>query len=145
MKIDLTNVEPGHVFSMAQCEEAIGFPRDRDRYQWNFMLMQLCEQVQKQLWNSGKHFTVVTSKSEIRVLTHAEASEYNANMFDNAIKKMRRTNRKLMAVDTTGFSENALVSHEKAIVKQSRILAMMKPSRATLQMVAHNDGLPKRS
>jgi hypothetical protein len=145
MEIDLTNVESGHVFPLSQCELLIGFPRDKDRYQWQFELLKLSDQIQKELWSSGKPFTVVTSKSEILVLTHAEASEYNATQFDNAIKKMRRAYKRLMAVETTGFIDSQLQSHEKAILKQSRILAMIKNTKATLQVVAHDSGLPKRA
>jgi hypothetical protein len=145
MEIDLSPVEAGHVFPMSQCELLIGFARDKDRYQWQFELLKLSDQIQKELWSSGKPLTVVTSKSEILVLTHAEASEYNAAQFDNAIKKMRRAYRRLMAVETVGFADSQLQSHEKAIVKQSRILSMIKNTKANLQVVAHDSGLPKRA
>lgn len=145
IEIDLSNVEAGHVFSLAECELLIGFQRDKDRYQWQFELLKLSDQIQNELWNSGKPLTVVTSKSEILVLTHAEASEYNASQFDNAIKKMRRAYKRLMAVDTFGFVDSQLHSHEKAIIKQSRILSMIKNTKADLQVVAHDSGLPKRS
>jgi len=145
MEIDLSSVESGHVFPLSQCELLIGFPRDKDRYQWQFELLKLSDQIQKELWNSGKPLTVVTSKSEILVLTHAEASEYNATQFDNAIKKMRRAYKRLMSVETAGFVDTQLQSHEKAIVKQSRILSMIKNTKANLQLVAHDSGLPKRS
>ena len=50
-----------------------------------------------------------------------------------------------MAVDTFGFVDSQLQRHEKAIIKQSRILSMIKNTKANLQVVAHDSGLPKRS
>lgn len=143
--IDIDAIEAGYVFDRATCELLIGFPRDSNRYEWQFELMKRCDQIQKELWDAGKHLTVVTTKSEIHVLTHEQASEYNATRFDNAIKKMRRCYKRLLAVNTGTFTDNMLQSHEKSIVKQSRILQAIKSNRAEITVKPHDSGLPKRS
>lgn len=142
--IKLDTVEAGYIFDREACELLIGYSRDLKRYDWQLELMKICDRIQKELWKAGKQLTVVTTKSEIHVLTHEQASEYNSTRFDNAIKKMRRCYKRLVAVNTANFTDTLLQSHEKSIVKQSRILQAIKSNRAEIKVVPHNSGLPKR-
>lgn len=134
--IDVENVEPGTTIEQSTVEQIIGIKRKGNEYAYQFALMQLGEFVQRSLWKIGKHYTVRTSGGEVQVLTHEEASKYNDSRFDLAIEKMRRCNRRLAAVDIGQLSKEAREDHGKALVKQSRILAMMKTAKRELTLTA---------
>lgn len=135
---------PGDVLDAVACEQAIGFSRNSDLYTFQFAIMQLSEHVQKTLWRNGKRFTVVSNNAIVRVLTHAEASVYNLNRFNNAIKKMRRCHRHLLAVDASQFTQDMRTEHVESIVRTSRVLTSMD-TRKTLELTAHECRVPKRA
>lgn len=139
--IDVENVEPGTTIEQSTVEQIIGIKRKGNEYEYQFALMQLGEFMQRSLWKIGKQYTVRTSGGEVQVLTHEEASKYNDSRFDLAIEKMRRCNRRLTAVDVGQLSKEARDEHGRAVIKQSRMLAMLKSARAELTLTAE---LPKK-
>ena len=142
--IDVSNLSCGDVVEQSQCEQIIGFTRNEDMYGFQFAVMQLSEHVQRLLWADGKQFTVVTENGSIRVLTHEEASKYNAARFDGAIAKMRRCHKRLTAVDCGEFDSETKTNHMKSILKSSRILTAIKSTRATVEVKEHVSIVPKR-
>jgi hypothetical protein len=143
-EIDVSNLTAGDLVEQSECERVIGFTRASDKYEYSFALMQLVEYVQKLLWKDGKQYTVVSDNGSMRVLTHEEASKYNAARFDGAIQKMRRCHRRLTAVDCGKFNEEARENHTKSILKSSRILTAIKTTRADVELVPHASIVPKR-
>jgi len=131
-EIDVQYVEPGTTIEQSQCEEILDIKRDGNEYNYQFALMQLGEFVQKSLWAIGKEYTVTTSSGQVNVLTHEQASKYNESRFDLAIAKMRRCNRRLNAVDVGELTKDARDDHGKAIIRQSRILSMLKTASRDL-------------
>ena len=142
--IDVSSLSCGDVVEQSQCEKIIGFARNEDMYGFQFAVMQLSEHVQRLLWAGGKQFTVVTENGSIRVLTHEEASKYNAARFDGAIAKMRRCHKRLTAVDCGEFNSETKTNHMKSILKSSRILTAIKSTRATVEVKEHVSIVPKR-
>ena len=142
--IDVSNLSCGDVVEQSQCEQIIGFTRNEDMYGFQFAVMQLSEHVQRLLWAGGKQFTVVTENGSIRVLTHEEASKYNAARFDGAIAKMRRCHKRLTAVDCGEFDSETKTNHMKSILKSSRILTAIKSTRASVEVKEHVSIVPKR-
>jgi len=127
--IDVRVLEPGTTVEQSECESIVGIKRTGNEYAYQFALMQLGDFIQKSLWRLGKHLTVRTTNGEVQVLTHEEASKYNESRFDLAIDKMRRCNRRLNAVDVGELGKEAREDHSKAIIRQSRILTMLKTVR----------------
>lgn len=142
-KVDVSSLEAGDSIEQAQCEEIIGFNRTGKMYEFSFELMQLAEYVQSQLWKIGKELTVVSHKGSVRVLTHEEASEYNASRFDNAIKKMRKCHKRLVAVNTNGFDAETKNNHCVSIIKTSRILTAIKGTRTEITIEPHVASMPR--
>ena len=130
--IDVTNVEAGTTVDQSQCEKILDMKRKGNEYDYQFALMQLSDFIQRSLWKIGKQFTVATSAGQVNILTHEQASKYNESRFDLAIAKMRRCNRRLNAVDVGELSKEARDDHGKAIIRQSRILSMMKTANRDL-------------
>lgn len=140
--IDVTNVEPGTNIEQSVCETIVGIKREADAYQYNFLLMQLGDFIEKSLWKIGKQYTVRTTGGSVQILTHEEASKYNDSRFDLAIAKLRRCNRRLMAVDPGRLTPAARLDHGTAIIRQSRILALVKTATRSISLEAHEDKRP---
>ena len=132
-EIDVTNVEAGTTVDQSECERILKISRKGNEYEYQFALMQLAEFVQKSLWKIGKQFTVTTSSGAVNILTHEEASKYNESRVDLAIAKMRRCNRRLNAVEIGALSKEARNDHGRAIIRQSRILSMLKTANRDLE------------
>jgi hypothetical protein len=142
-EIDLENATPGTVIERSDCEKIVGVKKIEDAYGFQFALMQLGEFIQRELWNSGRHWTVTTSDGSVQILTHEDASRYNANHFELAIKKLRRCNRRLNAVDVGELTQDARQDHERSIIRQSRILSMLKTVRREIPTEPYKDSRPK--
>jgi hypothetical protein len=132
-EIDVTDVEAGTTVDLNECERVLGIKRKGNEYNYQFALMQLAEFIQRSLWKIGKQFTVTTSAGQVNILTHEEASKYNESRFDLAISKMRRCNRRLNAVDIGSLSKDSRDEHGRAIIRQSRILSMLKTTNKDIE------------
>lgn len=130
--IDVTDVEAGDTVPQTQCEEIIGLKRNGNEYAYQFALLQLGDFVQKALWKIGKQFTVTTANGEVQVLTHEQASKYNAGRFELAIAKLRRCNRRLCAVNPGELTAEAREDHGRAMIRQSRVLSLLKTANKDL-------------
>jgi hypothetical protein len=126
--ISIDNVEAGSVLSQADCEALFGFSYEINPTVYQFKLMQLSDYVEKELAKTDRILTVVCDGQTVRVLTHEQASIYNQKHFDNAIRKMRRCNRRLQAVDIRELGPDRIKQHDGGIVRQSRILQAIKTS-----------------
>lgn len=124
--IDIESIEPGSVLSQSDCDQLFGFAYETNPVEWQFKLMQLSDYVERELHKANRVLTVVCEGRTVRVLTHEEASIYNQKHFDNAIKKMRKCNRRKQAVDVSTLNEDQRKSHDNGLLRQSRILQAVK-------------------
>jgi len=141
--IDVSGLTAGDVIEQPQCEQVIGFARNENKYEYQFALMQLVDYVMKLLWKDGRKLTVVSDGGSVKVLTHQEASEYNAARFEGANAKMRRCHQRLLAVDCGSFDVDALHYHNQSIIKTSSILSAIKSTRATIRVEPYKSNEPK--
>lgn len=127
--IEITQLAAGSIIEQSEIEAVTGTRRNSDPVKYQFLLMQLASQVGRELEKDGRTLTVATRDGAIHVLTHEEASKYNATKFDNAIGKMRRCHKRLLAVDITGFDAPTKENHDRNIIKTSRVLQAIRASR----------------
>ena len=127
-EVDIEGIEPGSMLSESDCELLFGFAYEKNPVDYQFKLMQLSDYVERELAKANRVLTVVCEGRTVRILTHEEAAVYNEKHFQNAIKKMRKCNRRKTAVDVAGFTEDAKKSHDQGLIRQSRILQAIKLS-----------------
>lgn len=130
--IDVSGLEAGDNVPQAQCEAVVGMKRSGNEYAYQFALLQLGDFIQKALWKIGKQFTVTTANGEVQVLTHEQASKYNASRFELSIAKLRRCNRRLNAVNPGELTAEAREEHGRALIRQSRVLSLLKTANKDL-------------
>ena len=127
--IDAAAISPGDVIEIPEVERLIGINRADDPLGYQLGLLQLQGVVSSLLRRLGKVYTVTCDDKQINVLTHQEASIYNARRFEKAVASMRRCHRRLTAVDVGQLSQVEREGHDKSIVRQSRVLLGMRLTR----------------
>lgn len=124
-QIDPNELVPGAEISREECERLLGCSYAEER-RYGLELLKLAAYVDKAIKRSGRLLTITTRDGGIQVLTHAQASRYNAERFDAAQRLMRRCFRRLSAVDTGSLTESELRNYDRARNSQSRTLAAMR-------------------
>jgi len=127
--IDAEALQPGDVIEPDEVERLIGINRESDPMGYQLGLLQLQNVVTRLLHKLGKIYTVTCDAKQINVLTHSEASRYNSGRFGSAMASMRRCHKRLVAVDVSKLEAIERESHDRAIVKQSRVLLGIKLTR----------------
>jgi hypothetical protein len=140
--VEVDQLEVGTTIEQSVVERIVGIKRQDNEAAYQFLVMQLAEFISNALWKIGKQYTVRTSGGEVLVLTHEEASRYNDSRFDLAMEKMRRCNRRLMAVDVGQLSDEARRDHGRAMIRQSTILAMVKTAKKSISLEAETPKKP---
>ena len=141
--IEVDGIEPGTVIEQSTAEKIIEVRKVDDPMEYQFRLMQLSSEIERMLWRIGKQYTVRISGGDVQVLTHEEASRYNASRFENAIEKLKKCNRRLSAVDVGVLSKEAREDHGRSVIKQSHILAMVKAAKRDLALGGQAASVPK--
>jgi hypothetical protein len=141
--LDIESVKAGSVIDQAEVEKVVGVRRSEDAYAYQFALLQFGDFIAKTLWRNGKQLTVTTNDGAVQILTHAEASVYNAKQFELAMAKLRRCNRRLGAVDASQLTPDDRQDHVKAMIRQSRILSAVKIAKKPVELEQSSDNRPR--
>ena len=75
--------------------------------------------IERELFASGRTWTLKGEKDGLRVLEDAEASEYNNGQFVQHIRGMGRAHFKMMGVDRAQLAKDALSRHDHNVLRQS--------------------------
>jgi len=133
VQIKTDKLKLGDGIPQAFCEDIIGFPETSDPKGFAFALLQLLGLVQKQLKQQhGRDITVRIVKSELHILTDAEAAEYNPKRFDVGLRMARRAHRRLMAVNVGKLSAEQRDLYAKNVSNQSFKIALLR-KRETIE------------
>ncbi len=142
IQYDVTDIQLGDCIDANECERLLEMSSQHKDYA--MQLMTLAKQIEHSLWRVGKQFTVCTQNGSIRVLTHAEAIEYNESTFESGKRKMRLAHRRGVAVDTSSLTDELRKRHCDNLAKQGRILSAMR-QRANLELTPTIKSTPIRS
>lgn len=124
IEYDVTDLQQGDCIDVNECERLLEISNQHKDYA--MAVMTLAKQIEYNLWRTGRQFTVCTTGGSIRVLTNAEAIEYNEATFEAGKRKMRLANRRSIAIDTSGLTDALRVQHSDNLAKQGRILSAMR-------------------
>ena len=123
---DVSDMQPGDIIEQTECEKLVGMRRDDNEYRYNLRLLELRRYIEVSLRRIDRIFTITQKGGSLCILTHEQASEYNANTFRLGQRRMRRSFRRLVAVDTEHLSQEARNQHALTLACQSRILEAVK-------------------
>lgn len=129
---DYAELEKGDVLSVGHCEAVLNLSPVHHPKAYPLALMGLVQQVERELQQAGKRYTVATRKGQVVVLTDAEASEYNDHGFECALKKAKRSHFRMQQVNVNNLDQNERARHDNNLVKQAAVLQAVRNARKAL-------------
>ena len=127
--VDYETLKKGDVITADRLEKLVGLKRDNPRY--SLAIMSLKQRIQDDLEDIGSIWTLAIVKNDLRVLTDAEASEYNHRSLLNGMAKMFRSQYRNMAVDVTELTDDQEKDHIRRIEVDGKILQAIRAARKT--------------
>lgn len=121
--LDYDTVQQGDVISIARLVEIIGCASDTAKF--HALRNDMCQEIEKCLWDRGNKWTVCIVKGEIRVLTDPEASRYNSHGFRKHQRGLVDSHRHMLAVNVGCLSIDDQRTHDRTAKMQGVTLAAM--------------------
>ena len=131
--VDYESLKKGDSIPAERLEKIIGLNRDNPKY--SLALMALKQTIQDALEDLGYVWTLAIVKNDIRILTDAEASEYNHRSLLNGMAKMFRAQYRNMAVDQTLLTEDQAKDHARRIEVDGRLIQAIRAERKTPKLL----------
>lgn len=120
---DYDNLKKGDEIPVEQLEHITRTKYGDDKY--SLRVLSLCEQIERELKERGRHVTVVQRKGAIRILLDSEAAEYNSMRFRQQQEGLVRSHYRGLAVVSANLDETERKRHERRMENQSKILQGM--------------------
>jgi hypothetical protein len=143
---DLDKLNKGDLIPVNQIEKIVGVRRNTESYALKLMAVQ--QRLSRDLRNAGRNITVVTHKKGIKLLTDAEASQYNHLKVHQHRRAMLRGHYRNMEVDVAQLSEEQKSQHDRYIEVDGRFVQAVQQVSAQLKLepyVRTTPGLPPSS
>ena len=139
--VDIDALTKGQVLLVEEIENILGCSRSAQP-QFALKALGLRNKIAKMLRDRGKPATVVLAKGTIRVLTDAEAVEYNPRQYRHGARKMARAHKRSMDVDPALLTCEQLKKHERSVIVQGCILQAIDSQRRRLAIAIHQRQTP---
>jgi hypothetical protein len=140
--IDYDALKKGDSIGPGRLVEILGVRQTHPR--WQLKLLALQQEIERELWDRGKPWTVAIRKGFIAVLTDSEAAEYNRRRFLSAQRSLHRSHRRNSAVDQANLAESERAMHHRAIHVEGVQLAAMLAARRELGPRPYERQFPAR-
>ena len=104
--------------------------------------LKLREYIQARFAERNEIITVVGERNALRILTDAEASEYNRDQFKRRSKQMVGIHVRACGVDVTALNEDQQKDHEHTIMRQATVLSHMREGWKA-KLITHERTTPR--
>ena len=139
--IDLETMAKGR--SLSPDELAIILNAREGTTEYSLRVMDLQQQIRNWFEASGQIVTVALQRGYLRVLTDAEAVDYNAKAFSRGIRKLADAHKRTQGIDVSELSEEQRARHEREAYVQGRLLQAMTRERKALLPEAAKRATPR--
>lgn len=141
--LDFGALKKGDVITREQLEVIIGAPEGSSKY--SFGCLNLRNQIMRAKAVAGEPVTACVRKGEIHILADLSASSYNDRTFKSKLKGAYRSFRRILGVDSSGFTPEQARVHGRRCETQGRILqAVSNVTGRELPVTPYRRSLPKR-
>ena len=138
-KVDMSGIEPGHVFDVGQLESMFGISASSREYPLH--AVKFAKWAQGALWREGKRYTLCLRKDSVVVLTWSEASAYNASHFDGYVRRARERERCMRAVDVSCLTFEEQEDHRRDLTMMA-VQAQAVRTVRKIYLVEHRGEFP---
>jgi hypothetical protein len=140
--IQTDDLSKGSVITADELERATGVRRDSDRYRLG--LLKVRDYITERFRDRGEIITVKQEGDTLRILTDAEATEYNERSAEQGLAKMGRALVRQVGVDVRNLTDAQRRDHERRLLIQSKTLQAARAGRrAALQPGRHERTTPQ--
>jgi len=130
--LDFDALAKGDVISVEQLTKILGLKPDHPHFM--LKVLSLKERIENELMDRGNPVTARIHHNAIHICTDLEASEYNAGMSEQGFRKMVRSHRRNLVVDTQLFKPEEKQSHERRLLVSGAMLAACITVRKSPQL-----------
>lgn len=134
--IDISALHKGQLLTPEQLQQITG-KKPADQTVFAFALLALREFIQE-----NTDFTVKLTTEGMRILTDAEAAEYNHRRFRGHLTGLVRRYERNAVVDVAGLSPPDARKHTQDLVNESRYLGAMSTVSKKIAVDSHRRTLP---
>lgn len=118
--LDVNALQKGDTIPAKQIEDWTGTERGTPEYAFKTLAIVTYLDSQK------PDCSIAIRKGAVRILTDAEAVNYQDSRFESGIRALKRSERKYRKIDTSNFSGNEKEEYKAKHLLQSRILQAVK-------------------
>jgi len=143
--VDYESLTKGDVIITEVIERFSGIKRENIK-KYQIVLMQLREQVERELEAIGKHVLVKIEKDYLRILTDEEAVDYVDDRHTSLRRQMFKNHgRSISSIDPSLLSDGQKAEHERGIINRSKELQAIRDARKLLSQPhqRQSPGLPE--
>lgn len=132
--IDVTTLNKGDVFPIAQCEQLV--LRKFGTPQYSFGMLKLRQYIMRRRREIGMPVTVAIRKGELHILTDEHAATYNVSQFNQGRRRVVRATRRHAEVDLRNLTDEQRSQYDKDSMRLARtVLAIRQEQRQAIPMV----------
>lgn len=103
---------------------------------YSLRLLQVKEQIERKLLQREYPVTTKIEGNCLRILTDAEASEYNEQQAEQAVRKAYRSLRRQMNVDVRSLTPEQQTEHGRRLIQQGAVVNAIRETRRTMRLQA---------
>lgn len=130
--IDFDNLEKGFKITQLEIEEIIGFTYESDPTRYALQSMRLVGQIEARLESScDGSVTVITRRKDIIVCTDSEALSVNIKRFEQHVRGIIKSCRKLYFLNVANLSSEERVTRDRHLVYMGKTLGSL-PKRVSI-------------
>lgn len=103
---------------------------------YSLRILQVKEQIERKLLQRDYPVTTKIEGASIRILTDVEASEYNEQQGEQAVRKAFRALRRQMNVDVRSLTAEQQAEHGRRLIHQGAIVNAIRETRRNMRLQA---------
>lgn len=139
-EVPLETLTKGSYITPEVIEKALGFDRGSNEY--SLQSLKLKETIEAWFEERGNPVTIKSEQDGLRILTDAEATEYNHRMFKIGMRRLFESHRKMLNVSEKNMTSEQVSSHRQRMNAQAHVTAAVWTQNQTLRLIPYSRQVP---
>ena len=139
-EVPMDQLSKGSYIAPEVIERTIGFIRGSAEY--NLQMLKLKEMVEARFEEAENPVTIKVEQDGLRILTDAEATEYNHRMFKIGMRRLFESHRKMMNVDEGSMRQDQISAHRQRANAQAHVVASVWTQNQKMKLIPYTRAIP---
>lgn len=110
---------------------------ERSEYSFRFRMLELRQRIQDHFEANGMTVTVCCDGFGLKILTDAEAAEYNAEAFKRRLRGTFEAHRRMMGLDAAALDAGQREAYDRKIIAQGRIIQSISTTNEQVRLLPY--------